>query len=207
VILPTLNYEKKLWNSGYRLVAGVDEAGRGSWAGPVVAAAAIFPSTITIPKGLRDSKLLSPRRREELFEVIKSRAVAYAIAEIGVPTIDRVGIGRATQYAMRRALRQLEPSAEFYLIDYYSLRYIPKTKQKPIKFGDKLCASIAAASILAKVHRDRLLIELGRQYPNYAFEKHKGYGTPQHRAALQQYGPTPLHRTSFVPLDLAGVQS
>ncbi|MCG2685981.1 ribonuclease HII, partial [Candidatus Parcubacteria bacterium] len=169
VILPTLNYEKKLWNSGYQLVAGIDEAGRGSWAGPVVAAAVIFPPTISIPEGLRDSKLLPPRRREELFEVIKSLATAYSIAEIGVPIIDRVGIGRATQYAMRRALRQLEPAAEFHLIDYYSLKYIPKSKQKPIKFGDKLCASIAAASILAKVHRDHLLVELGRQYPSYAF--------------------------------------
>lgn len=199
MVLPTLNYEKNLWSSGYRLVAGIDEAGRGSWAGPVVAAAVIFPPTISIPEGLRDSKLLTPKRREALFDIIKKQATAYSIAEIGVPTIDRVGIGRATQYAMRRALRQLEPAAEFHLIDYYSLRYIPKTKQKPIKFGDKLCASIAAASILAKVHRDSLMVKLAAEHPEYHFEKHKGYGTPQHQAAIRQHGPTPLHRTSFIP--------
>lgn len=158
---------------------GLDEVGRGAWAGPVVAAAVVFPRDVKLPDGLRDSKLLTARKREELDVVIKSLTQTWAIAEICVETINRVGIGKASQYAMRKAIRDLDVKPDFHLVDYYTLSYIPKSRQKGIKEGDKLCASISAASILAKVYRDNLMTRLHKNYKEYRFCDHVGYGTKQ----------------------------
>ena len=201
MISPTLNFERKLWSQGYSHIAGVDEAGRGAWAGPVVAAAVILPQNVEIPQGLRDSKLLTPKKREELSEQIKEIAVSFSVAEVSVLTIEKKGIATAAQMAMRKALRNLKPSPDFVLIDYFTLKYLKKSSQRAIKKGDLYCASIAAASILAKVFRDQLMRELDsrREFEVYQFGKHKGYGTRQHQKAIREYGVCPIHRISFVP--------
>ena len=201
MILPNLRIEQELWKQGYRYVAGVDEVGRGAWAGPVVAAAVIFPPEVKIPQGLRDSKLLTPKRREELNEKIKEIALGFAVGECGSPIIEKKGIAIATQMAMRRALKKLSPEPDFSLIDYFTLKYIKKSTQKAVKKGDLHCASIAAASIVAKVYRDNLLRELDddKEFEVYQFGKHKGYGTKFHQEAIRRYGVSSVHRASFVP--------
>lgn len=201
--LPTLTQERKLWQKGYQFVAGVDEVGRGAWAGPVVAAAVIFPPDIKVPKDLRDSKLLPATKRRELSEIIQELALSFAVSEIKVKTINNHGIVSATQRAMRAALRKLSPTAEFELIDAFYLRYFRKSEQIAIIRGDKTCASIAAASILAKVYRDNLMAQkFHRQYPKYRFCSHKGYGTPEHQEAIQRWGLTKIHRINFIPQNL-----
>ncbi len=203
MILPTLKQERKLWQKGYQFVAGVDEVGRGAWAGPVVASAVIFPPDIKLPKDLRDSKLLQPAKRRELSEIIQELALSYAIAERKVTIINNHGIVSATQRAMRAALRKLSPTAEFEFIDAFYIRYLCKSKQMAIIKGDKTCASIAAASILAKVYRDNLMTgKVHRQYPKYRFCSHKGYGTPEHQEAIQRWGITKIHRVNFIPQNL-----
>lgn len=199
MITPTLNHERKLWDAGYRFLAGIDEVGRGAWAGPVVAAAVIFPPDIELPENLRDSKLLTAEKRRELNKRIRELAVSCAVAEINVNTINRVGISKASQSAMRKAIRELDPSPDFYLIDYFKIRYIPKKKQLNLKKGDKYCASIAAASIIAKVYRDRLMEEVHCKFEEYRFCDHKGYGTKAHQEAIMKHGLSNLHRLSFVP--------
>jgi ribonuclease HII len=193
----TLHYEKIAWSSGAALVAGVDEVGRGSLFGPVVAAAVILEPGYRI-RGLRDSKLLLPERREVLAPRIREHAVAWAVAAVDAARIDQINIYQASRLAMRDAVMRLQPAADHLLID--AVRLDCELPQRAIIHGDALSASIAAASILAKVERDRMMCEWDAVFPEYGLGSHKGYSTPQHLAALQQYGPTPLHRQSFAPV-------
>lgn len=197
MITPTLELEQKLWKSGYTMVCGLDEVGRGSFAGPVVAGAVVFPKNSMKLNGIADSKLLKPRQREGLAVRIKDRALAWSIAEIGVSNINRIGIGKATQMAFRKALRLLSVQADFILIDAFYIKHLNRKKQRAIKAGDKICASISAASIIAKVHRDKLMKKLHYKYPKYRFGKHKGYGTRLHQEMIRLHGLTKIHRTSF----------
>ena len=204
MVYPNLNIEKKLWDQGFCHIAGIDEVGRGAWAGPVVAAAVILSQDAKIPEGLRDSKLLTSKRREELNEKIKETALGFAVGECGSPIIEKKGIASATQMAMRKALRALKPQPDFSLIDYFCLDGIAESKQRAVKKGDLHCASIAAASIIAKVYRDDLMRKLDREkkFKVYQFGKHKGYGTKLHQEAIVKYGVTRAHRISFIPEDL-----
>lgn len=197
MITPTLNIEKKLWKSGYNYIAGIDEVGRGCFAGPVVVGAVVFPKDIVLPEGVADSKLLKPKQREKLAELIKSCALVWSVAEISVTAINKVGIGKATQMAFRKALRLLSVQADFVLIDAFYVNHFNRKRQKPVKGGDKICASISAASIIAKVYRDKLMETLHKKYPLYGFAKHKGYGTKQHQEAIYKFGLTRIHRKSF----------
>lgn len=197
MIIPTLEIEKSLWDQGYQLVCGIDEVGRGSFAGPVVAAAVIFSSDSIIPEGIADSKLLKPRQREKLAEQIKKCATFWAISEISVSNINKLGIGKATQMAFRKALRLLPVQANYVLIDAFYIKHMNRKKQSAIKDGDKICVSISAASIIAKVYRDSLMKKLHKRYPNYGLGKHKGYGTKLHQEAIKKYGLSRIHRRSF----------
>jgi len=190
-----LLHEYQLWQQGYQFVAGVDEAGRGPLAGPVCAAAVIFPVNCRIP-GIIDSKKLTAPKREYLFDIIRTEAVATGIAFASVDEIDQINILQATFLAMNRAIRQLDPTPDFLLIDG---NRSPKNNcpQKTIIRGDNLSQSIAAASILAKVSRDHLMTKHAKKWPEYGFERHKGYGTKAHRLAIQHHGRCPLHRNSF----------
>jgi len=193
----TLRYEKKAWQAGARLVAGVDEVGRGSLFGAVVAAAVILDPGYRI-RGLRDSKLLPPERREELALRIREHAVAISIAAVDAARIDQINIYQASRLAMREAVLGLQTAPDYLLID--ALRIDLELEQKPIIHGDALSASIAAASIVAKVERDRLVSEWDPVFPVYGLASNKGYSTPHHIAALRQHGPSPLHRQSFAPV-------
>lgn len=193
----TLRYEKRAWASGAILVAGVDEVGRGSLFGPVVAAAVILDRNYRL-RGLRDSKLLLAERRELLAPRIREHAIAWAVAAVDAARIDQINIYQASRLAMREAVMRLQPAADHLLIDAVKLDC--ELPQRAIIHGDALSASIAAASILAKVERDRMMCEWDAVFPEYGLASHKGYSTPQHLAALEQYGPTPLHRQSFAPV-------
>lgn len=188
--------EQELYEQGIRLICGVDEAGRGPLAGPVCAAAVILPPNVDIP-GLNDSKKLSDKKRRELFPVIKERAVAYGIGMASEKEIDDINILQATYLAMERAISALQIKPEFALIDGNRAREFG-VPLKTVVHGDSLSASIAAASILAKVTRDDLMVELAERYPDYDFEIHKGYGTKAHYEALRVYGPCPIHRMTFL---------
>lgn len=197
---PTLDRESELMQAGHRLIAGIDEAGRGAWAGPVVAAAVI----LNLPEGsqlagVNDSKQLSPRQRDTLYQLIIEHCVAYGIGAGSVAEIDELGILPATRLAMQRAAAALSPQPDALIIDAVRLPQVDKS-QVVFNFADSISLSVAAASILAKVTRDRLLIDLGAQYPTYGFARHKGYGTRIHRAALQSVGPCDVHRKSFKPI-------
>lgn len=188
--------EQELRAEGYGAICGVDEAGRGPLCGSVVAAAVILPPDF-VPDGLNDSKKLTPKKREALFDIICEKALAYCIAEASVEEIDRLNILEADLLAMRRAIDGLSIQADFALID----GNIAKDFQIPARavvHGDAISPSIAAASILAKVTRDRQCVELDRQYPQYGIAKHKGYGTKAHMDALRAYGPSPIHRKQFI---------
>jgi ribonuclease HII len=193
----TIRFEKKAWSTGARLVAGVDEVGRGSLFGPVVAGAVILDSGYRI-RGLRDSKLLLPERREILAERIREHAVAWSVAAVDVARIDQINIYHASRLAMRMAVAQLQPGADYLLVD--ALRLDCELPQRAIIHGDALSASIAAASILAKVERDRMICAWDPVYPQYGLASNKGYSTPHHLAALRTHGPSPLHRQSFAPV-------
>jgi len=193
----TTKYEKEIWSGGARLIAGVDEVGRGSLFGPVVAAAVILDPAYRI-RGLRDSKLLKAERRELLAERIREHAIAYAIAAVDAARIDQINIYHASKLAMVEAVSQLLPRPDHLLIDALRIQF--ECPQTPVIHGDALSASIAAASILAKVERDRLMIEWDGVYPQYGLAQHKGYATPEHLAALRAHGPTPHHRFSFAPV-------
>ena len=197
---PTLAEEKALYTQGYRLIAGVDEVGRGSLMGPVVAAAAIMPQKITArwKSKVRDSKQLTPKSREELFPYITANAVCYGVGSMSNDIIDSIGIAKATCLAMIDAIKQLVPAPDYLLIDFLKLDL--KIPQKGIVDGDSLCFSIACASIIAKVTRDHTVQELDKESPGYGFGSHKGYGTKEHIAALRKNGPCPLHRRSFSPV-------
>jgi ribonuclease HII len=193
----TLKYEKLAWASGAKLVAGVDEVGRGSLFGPVVAAAVVLDSSYRI-RGLRDSKLLPAERREVLAERIREHAVVWAVAAVDAARIDQINIYQASRMAMQDAVALLNPQPDHLLVDAMRLNY--DLPQHGIIHGDALSASIAAASILAKVERDRMISEWDPVFPVYGLRSHKGYSTPQHLAALREHGPSPLHRQSFAPV-------
>jgi ribonuclease HII len=201
--IPTLEEEMALFEQGYSFVAGLDEAGRGCLAGPVVAAAVILRlddnDLLTRFAGVRDSKQITAPVRAYLYEVITQHAAAFAVGIGPVELIDERNILQATKHAMRSALAQLSLPPQALLLDALLLPGIP-LPQRSIIHGDARCLSIAAASIIAKVTRDRLMLQLHEQYPVYGFDQHKGYGTPAHLAALRAYGPTPLHRKSFAPV-------
>lgn len=188
--------EDSFYAQGYQVICGVDEAGRGPLAGPVCAAAVILPKHLEIP-GLTDSKKLTDKKRRELFPLIQEQAVAYGIGLASQEEIDEINILQATFLAMERALSQLNVRPDMVLIDGNREREFGVPVQTIIK-GDSLSANIAAASILAKVTRDNLMVELAKQYPQYGFEIHKGYGTKAHYEALRQYGASPIHRRSFL---------
>ena len=191
-----LEFEEAAKARGYQHVCGVDEAGRGPLAGPVCAAAVILPEN-TIIEGVNDSKKLSEKKREALFDVIRNTAVAYCVAYASVEEIEEMNILNATMLAMKRAVEGLEVPADYAMIDGNRLPDLSIDAEYIIK-GDARSMSIASASILAKVSRDRLMYEYAKEYPQYAFEKHKGYGTKVHKAALLEYGPCPYHRMSFL---------
>lgn len=202
MISPTLRYELSLWESGYTAVAGIDEAGRGCWAGPVTAGAVILPADPGILErlsGVRDSKLMTPAERDAMFDLIPEAARALATGEADNDEIDRLGILNATRLAMKRAIAGLAVRPDHLLIDYVRIHEVT-IPQIGIAHGDMVSLSIAAASVMAKVTRDRKMEILAEQYPQYGFEKHKGYGTKQHQEALARFGPSPLHRMSFKPL-------
>lgn len=200
--MPDYELEKQLLSQGYTCVCGVDEAGRGPLCGPVVAAACILPVDFDLP-GLDDSKKLTPKKRDKLFDLICEHAVAYGIAEGSVEEINELNILEADLLAMRRAIASLHtPAGEPYTVDYALIdgnidRGFPIPAQAVIK-GDARSMSIAAASILAKVTRDRLCEEMDKAYPQYGIAKHKGYGTKVHMDALREHGPAPIHRTKFI---------
>ena len=195
-----MRHERELCLAGFRSIAGIDEVGRGSLAGPVVAAAVILPDRHRI-KGLRDSKVLVRSRREALYEQILDRADAVGVGCMEVEVIDRVNILQATKLAMQEALGHLSQPPDHLVIDALSLREVD-LPQRPIIDGDAISASIAAASIVAKVTRDRICAELDARYPAYGFARNKGYGTPFHVKALLREGPCEWHRRSFAPLRL-----
>jgi ribonuclease HII len=197
-VLPNFKYENFYRKEGYRLIAGADEVGRGSLAGPVVAAAVILNPRKKI-KGLNDSKKLSAKQRQKLFKLIEARAVGIGVGVVDEKTIDRINITQASLLAIKLALETLTPSPHLLLIDGRDRLPLP-FPQKPIISGDGLSSSIAAASIIAKVLRDRVMEELDKKYPNYGFAEHKGYGTARHLRELKRMGPCLLHRRSYRPV-------
>ena len=188
--------ENEIYGEGYRLICGVDEAGRGPLAGPVYAAAVILPRGLVL-EGLDDSKKLTEKKREALFDPIREQAIAYGIASASVEEIETKNILNATFLAMNRAIEKLSPVPALALIDGNRNTGITFPSRCVVK-GDAKCADIAAASVLAKVSRDRFMLEMARQYPQYRFEQHKGYGTKLHYDMLREYGPSPIHRMSFL---------
>lgn len=198
---PTDIFETEARSCGYRLVAGLDEAGRGPLAGPVVAAAVILPRRCLLP-GLNDSKQVAEPERERLFQHLERRAIGIGIGVASEHEIDAVNILEATRLAMARAVRALAPPPDFLLIDAVARLSVP-VPQRPIIKGDGLSISIAAASIIAKVTRDRLMREYHRQYPQYNFQAHKGYPTAEHLRLLAEHGPCAIHRRSFGPVPKA----
>lgn len=189
-------YERQITGLGALHVCGVDEAGRGPLAGPVYAAAVILPADVGI-EGLNDSKKLTEKKREELFPVICETAVSYSIAFADEKEIDAYNILQATYLAMRRAVEGLQVPADYALVDGNRMPPLAIPGETIVK-GDAVCQSIAAASVLAKVSRDRFMLEMDEKYPQYLFAKHKGYGTKDHYAALRAYGPSPIHRMTFL---------
>jgi ribonuclease HII len=192
-----LRYEKAARAAGAMMIAGVDEVGRGALFGPVVAAAVILPLDCRI-RGLRDSKQLEREDRERLAKIVETRAICFAIEEVDAATIDRVNIYQASKLAMLGAVVRLMPAADHLLID--AMRLDLPCAQTSIIYGDSLSISIAAASVIAKVYRDRRMCEYHEQWPQYGLHSHKGYSTPEHKRALAEHGPTPLHRFSFRPV-------
>ncbi|MCS6826858.1 MAG: ribonuclease HII [Caldilinea sp.] len=199
---PDLQVEQSLWVRGFLRVAGVDEAGRGALAGPVVAAAVLVtPESGASPiwASVCDSKLLAPAQRIRLADEIRRAAAAWAIGEVDAATIDAIGIAAATRRAMHEAIAALSPAADYLLLDWVRLPSIGLPQQAQAR-ADRTMASVAAASILAKVHRDRLMQEYDRRYPEYQFAVHKGYGVAAHCAAIERFGPCPIHRCTFAPI-------
>lgn len=208
--LPNFSEESVLWEKGIEYVIGIDEVGRGCFAGPVTAGAVVFKIgsnfNNTLLSGINDSKLLNPQARAILSKEIGREALFYSISTIGVSTINKAGIGRATQMAMRKCVRSIlnrianNESRSFVLADGFHIKHIRGiglARQKGIIKGDRKSISIAAASIIAKVHRDKLMRKLNKKYPEYGFYRNKGYGTKFHQEALARYGLSEIHRTSF----------
>lgn len=196
--MPSQRKEKRLMRKGFKLVAGVDEAGRGSWAGPIVAAAVILDPKIKI-KGIKDSKALRSPVRKEVYKSIIKNAKAWSVAAVSASVIDQIGISKANKLVMQRALKKLTPKPNFILSDALLFAYDDVTVEPIIK-GDAKITCIAAASIVAKVTRDMILDDLDEQYPKYGFKHHKGYGTNHHFHMLNTYGVSDIHRKSFKPM-------
>jgi len=199
----TTDFERAAHERGYRFVAGLDEVGRGALAGPVVAAAVILDLTKPLPEGLNDSKQLTLKARERIAAEVRASAVAFSIGEIEAAEIDRINILQATKRAMLHALAALQPPADYLLIDALELSGVA-VPQQAIIGGDAVSASIAAASVVAKVYRDNLMREYDHAHPGYGFAQHVGYGTRAHLAALTEQGACPLHRRSFRPVSSIG---
>jgi ribonuclease HII len=208
--MPTFNEEERLWKLGYRFVLGIDEVGRGAFAGPLVAAAVVFPQKIKVTydktkiSQINDSKLISSRKREELTREIKKHALCYSITKVSSKIIDKKGISFATQLAFKRLVEKIKDKLEtkslFVVIDGFGIKQVKnmdRIYQKAIIKGDQKSLSIAAASIIAKVYRDKLMKSLGEKFPEYGFEKNKGYGTLFHRKGLEVYGLSSIHRASY----------
>ena len=201
-IKPNLVYEEKLWGEGFRVIAGLDEAGRGAWAGPVFAAAVALPNderVCEVLDGVRDSKQMTARQRERYEGCIKSVSIAWAVGSASETEIDQLGILPATCLAMQRTIDKLVYPPNYLLIDYISLHDCA-CPQLSLPKGDRQSLSIAAASVLAKTARDAFMVSQDAIYPGFGFARHKGYGTPQHQAALKAQGATPFHRKSFRPI-------
>ena len=196
-MIDLLAYEKELYEEGIEYIAGTDEAGRGPLAGPVVAAAVILPKGLIIT-GVNDSKQLTEKKREELFDIINEKALAVGISFIDNNKIDEINILEASRLAMMEAIKQLKIKPQYVLSDAMKMNI--DVPVKPIIKGDALSESIAAASIIAKVMRDRFMDEMDLKYPNYGFKKHKGYPTKDHIEAIKKYGITPIHRKTFKPI-------
>jgi len=198
-----LAMERALWNQGYRTLAGLDEAGRGAWAGPVVAAAVVLPphdaDLHLVLHEVHDSKQLAPSQRERLVPVIQCAALSVGVGLATPAEVDQCNVLEATRLAMVRAIQELILPPDFLLLDHLTLPQVA-TEQKPISHGDACILSIAAASVVAKVFRDRLMVQLSEDYPGYDLEHNKGYGTPRHRQALACLGPTDIHRRSYRPV-------
>jgi len=192
-----LDWENRFWDK-YPYIAGLDEAGRGAWAGPVVAAAVIFDKNVTVD-GVNDSKKLSPKKREKLFEEIKEKSLTYGVGLVDSATIDEINILEASKQAMIMALAQLDPQPNHLFVDG-NMKLATTIAQTAIIDGDAKSHSIAAASIIAKVTRDNLMVELAKTYPDYGFEGHKGYGTKKHQEALGKHGCLEIHRKSYRPI-------
>ena len=201
---PYLKLEKALWKEGYKFVAGLDEVGRGAWAGPVVAAAVVLPSDLRTLRsalvGVTDSKKLSPTRREALFPRVQEVALAIGLGGAGPAEVDSAGLIAATCFAMERAIASLALYPDYLLIDAVDLHSTVDLPQQAMYFGDSISLSIAAASIIAKVSRDRLMVEMDGRIPDYGFARHKGYGTAVHQRALDRLGPCETHRKSYRPV-------
>lgn len=199
---PDLRLELPLWEGGLSRVAGLDEAGRGAWAGPVTAAAVILPAEVSILKrlhGVRDSKCMTPQQRTAWEGKIKQAALGWGVGHAGNHEIEEVGIVQATRFAMQRALASLAIQPDYLLLDAVVLS--EETLPQTILYkGDALSLSISAASVLAKTARDRLMVALDGEYPRYGFARHKGYGTPEHRASLHRLGPCEIHRSTYQPV-------
>ena len=205
-----LQYEKNLNKKGYKNIVGLDEAGRGAWAGPIVAGCVYIPIDLKLSKEdknllnqIKDSKKLNYQSREKLYGFI-THHFAYAVGEVSPVKIDKIGIGEANRLAFRKAIknfnRKYDNKPDYLLVDYFGRLGINDIQVEGIKFGDDKVLSIAAASIVAKVYRDRLMLELAKKYTKYDFDKHKGYGTKLHRDNLEKYKPCPIHRKSYKPI-------
>lgn len=195
---PNKSFEKKLWAEGFEVVAGVDEVGVGAWAGPLVAGACVVTAKTRI-KGIRDSKLVTPKKREKLIREIKAKAVAWGVGIIEVEEVDQLGLAEAKREVFRRAVAELDREVDFLLLDGQGWKDF-NLPVEMISKGDQKVFSIACASILAKVTRDRMMIELGKEFPGYGFESHKGYGSKTHQEALGKLGVSPIHRRSYAPI-------
>jgi ribonuclease HII len=201
-MIPTLAYETRLWLAGHPHIAGIDEAGRGALAGPVVAGAVMLPTDAAhagLWAAVRDSKQISPEQRDLLAAQIQAEALAWGVGQASAEEIDQMGIAPATRLAMQRAIDELTPRPTYLLIDWVKLPQV-NIHQESFPKGDQRSVSIAAASILAKTHRDALLVALDGEYPQYGFAQHKGYATATHLTALQEHGPSPVHRHTFAPI-------
>jgi ribonuclease HII len=199
------HYERRLHGRGFRVVAGLDEAGRGALAGPLIAAAVILPQDFDT-EGLEDSKLLTPKQRDVQFDRIRAAAVAFSVARAMPGRIDHRGLHRTNKLLLRRALRDLEVEPEFVLNDGFPIGHLP-VPSLAVRKGDVVCASVAAASVVAKVTRDRMMDRYHRRFPDYGFNTNRGYGTRAHWDALDRFGPTPIHRRSFKGVALAAARA